>query len=1305
MLFGYADGVFNFVTNAQEVIIYSSDQSANRQAIEYNINNYYSIYSAPSGMADAFVSKWYDQVGSNNMVESDVAKQPKIVVDGTLLTDSDNRPIMQLVTDDGLVASSGIGTTADYDDFFSSDQGSDFFNSDYSLSYNYKSYPGEHNNTNDNMYNIRHRIVWNEDVLSTTDKAAIKNLIDAQVSFGDMENWQNKFRQWQSVKEMPVLDTSNGTSFILTWYACSNLEVFPFMDFSSATSLLQTWRSCFALTEFPAIDTSSVTTANRAWNNCSSLTSFPKLNFSSCTNLERSWEGCTSLENFPANVFDDCPCVNFTDAFKDTNLSQTSIDNILVSIDAAGQSNGTFYQSGGSAPSAVGEAAIDSLFAKGWTVVVTGGYNGFYNGASALYSLRRATSSVPNVVRLRRASDNAESDFTAADLVGSAEGAELVTDPDFDTGSLWATTGGWSITGGQAVNSGTDGVVQLNGGIPSGEYVIATINVVACSNFADLKIRVGANTGYSLSSLGITTTGTHKIAAQTQNTALIINTTNSATATIEFLGCKEYTPTAAEQWVIDGIGVTTQSFAYATTWYDQSGSGNDATQATAAAQPLLVRAGVTNTENGKAALSFDGTDDWLDLDTSSFDIGSLSSFGVLALNQTGGSMMGVALGSYFSNKRFYAPYVTGGNFNFGYGTSFTLFPSAADTDQHLHTLIAGSVLGGVEGFRDGSSQGTTSLLSGNDTSTRGIGGRSDGFNWDGTVQEVIVYDSDQSDNRYDIESSINDYYNIYYDSTTPIVGGIQAPVASAAYSLRSLDGDATANVVRLRRASDNEERDFTAADLVGGVEGAELLTNGDFATGDFTGWTAGSDWSVVGGVATLNYTGGGSVLTTSNLSGMYGVPGVYKLTFDVTCSDYPNFKFSAGNATVTLPFIGITADGTYSLIFDTRNEVTDWGRVAFLTNQIGLTATIDNVSLVPYTPTAAEEWVIEDGGYFYQGRMTATQTQTALVTTLYDQAASNEQVFDGPTIIAADWSHAVGSMDYTISDGRVSFSNVTGYNQINHAIPMLTGIVAGKTYRVEVDYENLTHDNGFALVLQLDSNVFTYTNAGTGSGTATRDIVSAVSGDVRGWLQTHATIAYANGGVDITGIRVTEIGNPATQTTSTAQPKLITAGVTELENGKPAMVFDGTDDYLINEALQATQATTFFSVAELVASMRLVTGTDGINRQLTYVSGNVIALYAGGFVNTGSSVSADFGNQTVITSVFNGASSAIYRDGASYDTGDAGAGNLDGLIIGANYTFTGFNPGRVQEIILYDSDQSANRRNIETNINNHYNIY
>ena len=47
------------------------------------------------------------------------------------------------------------------------------------------------------------------------------------------------------------------------------------------------------------------------------------------------------------------------------------------------------------------------------------------------------------------------------------------------------------------------------------------------------------------------------------------------------------------------------------TWHDQSGSGNDASQGTAAAQPKIVDSGTLVTEGGKAALRFDGTDDFV----------------------------------------------------------------------------------------------------------------------------------------------------------------------------------------------------------------------------------------------------------------------------------------------------------------------------------------------------------------------------------------------------------------------------------------------------------------------------------------------------------------------------------------------------------------------------------------------------------------------------------------------------------------------------------------------------------------------
>lgn len=110
------------------------------------------------------------------------------------------------------------------------------------------------------------------------------------------------------------------------------------------------------------------------WRNCSSLTSFPLLNTAAGRNFVATWLDCFSLTTFPANFFNGCAATNFANAFAGTNLNQASIDGILVSIESNGTSNGTFNQSGGSVPSATGQAAITALRARGWTVTVTGGF-------------------------------------------------------------------------------------------------------------------------------------------------------------------------------------------------------------------------------------------------------------------------------------------------------------------------------------------------------------------------------------------------------------------------------------------------------------------------------------------------------------------------------------------------------------------------------------------------------------------------------------------------------------------------------------------------------------------------------------------------------------------------------------------------------------------------------------------------------------------------------------------------------------------------------------------------------------------
>ena len=170
----------------------------------------------------------------------------------------------------------------------------------------------------------------------------------------------------------PLIDTSKGFDFTAAWDK-NRLKSFPLIDTSNATVLFAAWRDN-QLTSFPAINTSEVIDFNSAWAN-NQLTSFPLIDISKGLHFNRAWYS-NPLVEFPSHFFDNVKSGSFSQAFLGTNLSQESIDGILVSLVASGISTGTrsFSQSRGSAPSQMGEAAIDTLRLRGWTVTVTGGY-------------------------------------------------------------------------------------------------------------------------------------------------------------------------------------------------------------------------------------------------------------------------------------------------------------------------------------------------------------------------------------------------------------------------------------------------------------------------------------------------------------------------------------------------------------------------------------------------------------------------------------------------------------------------------------------------------------------------------------------------------------------------------------------------------------------------------------------------------------------------------------------------------------------------------------------------------------------
>ncbi len=188
--------------------------------------------------------------------------------------------------------------------------------------------------------------------------------------------------------------------------------------------------------------------------------------------------------------------------------------------------------------------------------------------------------------------------------------------------------------------------------------------------------------------------------------------------------------------------------AFVKTWYDQSGNSNDATQTTTANQPQIVSSGAVIVENGKPAVQFDGSNDTMKNTNFTSLIGSPNFFtAAISFDDTdnqyfidsdspGRSATGIVSGNYSVRG------LNGG---------------AASAGQHL--MSVSQLSSGATLFVDSSqvlTNGSSTLV----THTN-ILISDNALPLDGKVQELILWGSDESANRTDIESNINTFYNIY----------------------------------------------------------------------------------------------------------------------------------------------------------------------------------------------------------------------------------------------------------------------------------------------------------------------------------------------------------------------------------------------------------------------------------------------------------------------------------------------------------------------------------------------------------------
>ena len=222
-----------------------------------------------------------------------------------------------------------------------------------------------------------------------------------------------------------------------------------------------------------------------------------------------------------------------------------------------------------------------------------------------------------------------------------------------------------------------------------------------------------------------------------------------------------------------GTGGTDNGFV--TTWYDQAGS-NHATNSTASEQPLIVDGGTLVQENGKAAITSET--EWL---SGPISLGEITAFSLFVVgknkNTTTTNAPLVALNSdgYSSGDRFISIR------KLGTEMQFPIFSGSATSTKSFSSLNANQNLYGgfyVEGGLQNTSQNGVLVTGANTLSGIDINSTIDFFafnnagsivaNEGGGLQEVIVFDSDQSANRgtvttsggTGIEGNINTYFDI-----------------------------------------------------------------------------------------------------------------------------------------------------------------------------------------------------------------------------------------------------------------------------------------------------------------------------------------------------------------------------------------------------------------------------------------------------------------------------------------------------------------------------------------------------------------
>jgi len=393
--------------------------------------------------------------------------------------------------------------------------------------------------------------------------------------------------------------------------------------------------------------------------------------------------------------------------------------------------------------------------------------------ATAAYSLRSLTGGDPKVVRVRRDTDNAEQDFTVSGVSSGALTSFTNADyakytSDFSSGDdSWGSFDDVTETGNIDGIGGLDNNLRLAIGTATSGHRAFRSNIFPVGQKINFSARVFIpSTNSDVDGILIRDANNTVIVATTAPTQdeWVTVTANDVTpinaqlrVNLQKGAVSSFTGNGSDEVYLREITVTqVTSDGFVETWYDQSGNSNDAVQATAGSQPEIVNAGTMLNE-----LNFDGTDDNFELTSV---LGMTSAGAVFSVAKSGGGSDKLILDNRDSGVDGFRLLRLGNDLEYRWQSA------TVDTGTNLGTNNKFIGFANHDGSNASAAVNGATATTTSDTSSMTvaakphIGARSfstaSNF-WDGTINELIIYNSDQNANRSALETNINSHYSIF----------------------------------------------------------------------------------------------------------------------------------------------------------------------------------------------------------------------------------------------------------------------------------------------------------------------------------------------------------------------------------------------------------------------------------------------------------------------------------------------------------------------------------------------------------------